>query len=36
MARQCDEDFEKGEADGTTDALNVLEALARAFRPSLR
>jgi uridine phosphorylase len=29
---RTDEDFEKGEADGTTDALNILEALARAFR----
>lgn len=29
------EDFEKGESDGTTDALRILEALARAFRPSL-
>lgn len=33
---RSNEDFEKGEADGTTDALNVLEALVRAFRPSLR
>jgi uridine phosphorylase len=29
---RTDEDFEKGEADGTTDALNILAALARAFR----
>ncbi len=32
---RTDEDFEKGEADGTTDALNILEALARALRPSM-
>jgi len=28
----AERDFEKGEADGTTDALKVLEALATAFR----
>ncbi len=27
------QDFEKGEADGTADALMILEALARVFRP---
>lgn len=29
---QAERDFEKGEAGGTTDALNVLDALARGFR----
>ena len=28
-----DQDFEKGEADGTADALMILEALARVLRP---
>jgi uridine phosphorylase len=31
---RADEDFEKGEADGTVDALKILEALAHAFRQS--
>jgi uridine phosphorylase len=30
---QAGEDFEKGEADGTTDALAVLEAVAAALQP---
>jgi uridine phosphorylase len=30
----ADRDFEKGEADGTADALMILEALARAFQPA--
>ena len=29
----ADKDFEKGEADGTADALMILEALVRALRP---
>ncbi len=29
----ADQDFEKGEADGTADALTILEALATAFKP---
>ena len=32
---RTDEDFEKGEADGTVDALKILEALTRAFRTSM-
>lgn len=28
----ADNDFEKGEADGTADALKILEALVRALR----
>ena len=30
----AEQDFEKGEADGTTDALRVLETLAAALRPA--
>jgi len=30
---QSTEDFEKGEADGTTDALKVLEAIVGVLTP---
>jgi uridine phosphorylase len=30
----AEQDFEKGEADGTADALTILEALAQAFPPA--
>ena len=30
----ADQDFEKGEADGTADALIILDALARTIRPA--
>ena len=30
----ADRDFEKGEADGTADALTILEALAKALHPT--
>jgi uridine phosphorylase len=33
---QAGQDFEKGEADGTADALRVLEAVARALAPAAR
>jgi purine-nucleoside phosphorylase len=31
----ADKDFEKGEADGTGDALIILETLARVLRPQV-
>jgi hypothetical protein len=29
----ADQDFEKGEANGTADALMILQAIAKALRP---
>src|SRR5262249_21925204 len=36
MMGQTGRDFEKGEADGTEDALNILETVIEAVRPILR